>query len=801
MSYSVKDANGNLYKVASTPIIDNVLSSSSKNAIMNRAVYAALQSKIEASVDSLVNYYLKSETYSKDEVDDIVSAISTLTIKVVEILPVSDISTSTLYFVGPETGTNNYTQYVYVDENWVSLGSTSVDLSDYITDDDLEIAIADFMTENDIEALLTRYYTKTEIDSMIRDFGTEDLKDVSINYPTNGQFLRYDSGIKKWVNGVTGLTIDTLDSIGDVAIEDVEDGQIIVWNAENARWENADLTQVSYTAGYGIDIDNNEISKSDFVGTLAEWEALTPEEQVTYDSVGITDDFKQNTDVEVAYVDDLPTANIKDIVYGLREHINTSYTVADGFLDSDPLFNKATTADGYIYTPAEPLQAGIDGVNYELFDSLEYDGTDFVMTYDGGSTDTLSIGDEFYYRFLGEAVFYIGSALDQRLHLLYNVDSDDVPTRGSQRLIKSGGVYNALSAKADSATTLAGYGITNAYTKTEIDNLFAEHESNVTWKAAVATYADIATTYPNPQPGWTVVANDTNTAYRYTSEDGWVAISANATPEATTEVNGLMTTTMVTKLNGIATGAEVNQNAFSGIKVGTSTIAADGKTDIVEFAGSNVTLTPDLENDKLTIGITKNNVVTALGYTPPTTDTDTHRPIQVNGTQVLASNTTPLNLKAGSNVTLSNSSGTVTIAATDTTYSSKSAASGGTAVSLCTTGEKYIWNNKQSLLTPTPITGYSTHSTVVHSVYSATRYGNMVVINVILQGQNASINTNYNAITNLPKATYSAITSIPNEYGNTGTVLLMIDGNTNILKARFSHANNYYYGQIVYFTS
>ena len=35
---------------------------------------------------------------------------------------------------------------------------------------------------------------------------------------------------------------------------------------------------------------------------------------------------------------------------------------------------------------------------------------------------------------------------------------------------------------------------------------------------------------------------------------------------------------------------------------------------------------------------------------------------------------------------------------TDTTYESKSAASGGTAVSLVTTGEKYAWNNKQNAL-------------------------------------------------------------------------------------------------------
>ena len=36
---------------------------------------------------------------------------------------------------------------------------------------------------------------------------------------------------------------------------------------------------------------------------------------------------------------------------------------------------------------------------------------------------------------------------------------------------------------------------------------------------------------------------------------------------------------------------------------------------------------------------------------------------------------------------------------TDTTYESKAAASGGTAVSLCTTGEKYTWNNKSTVPT------------------------------------------------------------------------------------------------------
>lgn len=64
--------------------------------------------------------------------------------------------------------------------------------------------------------------------------------------------------------------------------------------------------------------------------------------------------------------------------------------------------------------------------------------------------------------------------------------------------------------------------------------------------------------------------------------------------------------------------AEVNQNAFSNISVGSTTIAADSKTDTLTLVGSNVTLTPDETNDKVTIGITKDNVIAALGYEPPT---------------------------------------------------------------------------------------------------------------------------------------------------------------------------------------
>lgn len=87
---------------------------------------------------------------------------------------------------------------------------------------------------------------------------------------------------------------------------------------------------------------------------------------------------------------------------------------------------------------------------------------------------------------------------------------------------------------------------------------------------------------------------------------------------ATTSANGLMSSTDKAKLDGIASGAQKNQNAFSNVKVDNTTISADTTTDTLELAGSNVTITPDATNDKVTIGITKANITTALGYTPPT---------------------------------------------------------------------------------------------------------------------------------------------------------------------------------------
>ena len=93
--------------------IDPTISDGSTNPVQNKAIALKL-----------------SDYYTKDQIDAIVAALDTLSLEPVEQLPTEDISTTTIYLL--ETATpGTYEQYLYLNNTWVLLGSTDVDLSNY----------------------------------------------------------------------------------------------------------------------------------------------------------------------------------------------------------------------------------------------------------------------------------------------------------------------------------------------------------------------------------------------------------------------------------------------------------------------------------------------------------------------------------------------------------------------------------------------------------------------------------------------------------------------------------------------
>lgn len=115
---------------------------------------------------------------------------------------------------------------------------------------------------------------------------------------------------------------------------------------------------------------------------------------------------------------------------------------------------------------------------------------------------------------------------------------------------------------------------------------------------------------PNNNSGQIPISNGTvNTNLNADMVDGKnasdFANSSHTHSVATTSAAGFESAADKTKLDGIATGAEVNQNAFSNITVGSTTIQADAKQDTLTLtAGPNIDLTPDATNDKVIIGVT-----------------------------------------------------------------------------------------------------------------------------------------------------------------------------------------------------
>lgn len=93
---------------------------------------------ITKAVNDLENYYLKSDTYSKEEINQRISEIPKLSIQVVDELPTENISSDTIYLLkSGDEESNLYTEYIYTNNVWEELGSQDVDLTGYVQEKQL----------------------------------------------------------------------------------------------------------------------------------------------------------------------------------------------------------------------------------------------------------------------------------------------------------------------------------------------------------------------------------------------------------------------------------------------------------------------------------------------------------------------------------------------------------------------------------------------------------------------------------------------------------------------------------------
>lgn len=183
---------------------------------------------------------------------------------------------------------------------------------------------------------------------------------------------------------------------------------------------------------------------------------------------------------------------------------------------------------------------------------------------------------------------------------------------------------NAITAtnNANTATTNANNAATNANNKAGLANTAATNANNVAtqletetlkiFKPAVSTYADLSTTYPTPENGWTVTVNGENpvVSYRYNGTE-WVNLGVISSVDKATN----------TSLGIVKGGGNVNidvNGVLSVPEIGDlSQLNTTSNTDLVGAVN-------ELELDKLEKnGDTKDNIATFEDYsstTPPSAE-------------------------------------------------------------------------------------------------------------------------------------------------------------------------------------
>lgn len=202
-------------------------------------------------------------------------------------------------------------------------------------------------------------------------------------------------------------------------------------------------------------------------------------------------------------------------------------------------------------------------------------------------------------------------------------------------------LQTTLDGKANTATTLTGYGITDAYTKEELTGSSTNVVVAKANSAATAASADsVALANVSDADDLKAIEALTGTSgllkktaantweldnTSYVSDvsltggtnNGTLKLTVNGTATDNIAVTGLgdaaylnTGTTAGTVAAGDHTHSDyVNQNAFSNVKVGATTIEADSATDTVEFEATNtsgtegLTISGDATNDKVTLNL------------------------------------------------------------------------------------------------------------------------------------------------------------------------------------------------------
>ena len=281
----------------------------------------------------------QATTYTKAEVDALIGALSTVSFAVVQQLPTSDIQTNVIYLVpASQPGQSNiYNEYIYVNNNWELIGSTSIDLSGYEQTVNKVTAISAQSTDVQYPSARCVWQLIVGINAALTNLDERVTRLESFHYVTY-----YIRGTSTNVGGTESFTISMLDLLYGTTSN-------VAFTAEvdaNGDWE------VEYKGKEIASLANSFLNKTSIVSILftEELKTITNAHQAFYGCTSLT-----SVDLSAATFENLQDAaqmffncgNLTTIVWSQTLNLNALTKASEGWNQGGMFQNcaKLTTLD------------------------------------------------------------------------------------------------------------------------------------------------------------------------------------------------------------------------------------------------------------------------------------------------------------------------------------------------------------------------------------------------------------------------------------------------------------------------
>ena len=131
-----------------------------------------------------------------------------------------------------------------------------------------------------------KYYSDLTDPTALRNMSDVDVEDVQ-----NGQVLKWNATTEKWENGTGGGGASSLDDLSDVEIDTPSNGQVLKYNTLDSEWQNMTLISDSTTSGstvWSSNKTNSELASKEDAPTILTSTLSAGSTSLTFSNAAIT---------------------------------------------------------------------------------------------------------------------------------------------------------------------------------------------------------------------------------------------------------------------------------------------------------------------------------------------------------------------------------------------------------------------------------------------------------------------------------------------------------------------------------